>query len=350
MATTILLGHHDVLLRLEREGDHSSFLDEDDVGQVNLAKAQAGGVGGGFFAVWVPRDLSEPDPDEETVQTDDGYITTLADPLDPDHALEMTVSMTEKLLSLEEDSQGSLVVVRSHADLLNCLQNDIFASILHFEGAEAIDDQLSNLEEFYAMGLRSLGIVWSRPNLFGHGVQFCFPSSPDTGPGLTSAGRELVQACNSLGIMLDVSHLTEQGFWDVARLSRHPVVATHSNAHALCPSSRNLSDDQLKAVADSGGLVGLNFCVSDLRPDGSENSDTPIQLIIDQVDYMANLIGLEHIAIGSDFEGAMMPDELDDCAQLTSLMNGLAEQGYDEEDLAMIGHQNWLRVLAETWD
>lgn len=350
MDTTILLGHHDVLLRLEREGDHSSFLDDEDGGQVNLAKAQAGGVGGGFFAVWVPRDLNEPDPDEETLQTDEGYVTTLADPLDPDYARELTVSMTDKLLRLEEDAQGALVVVRSHAELLQCLQNDIFASILHFEGAEAIDAQLRSLDEYYELGLRSLGIVWSRPNLFGHGVQFRFPSSPDTGPGLSACGRELVRACNSLGIMLDVSHLTEQGFWDVARLSRHPVVATHSNAHALCPSSRNLSDDQLKAIAASGGLVGLNFCVSDLRPDGGEDSDTSIEHIYEQVDYLANLIGIEHVAIGSDFEGAVMPDDLDDCAQMATLMAGLAERGYDAEELDLIGHGNWLRVLGETWD
>src|SRR5204862_5975253 len=107
------------------------------------------------------------------------------------------------------------------------------AAILHFEGAEPIDSQLNALEVFYRAGLRSLGLVWSRPNAFGEGVPFRFPSSPDTGPGLTAAGRELVRECNRLGILVDLSHLNERGFWDVADVTTAPLVATHSNAHAL---------------------------------------------------------------------------------------------------------------------
>ena len=351
MNIPILLGHNDVLLRLERGGDHLPFLTGDESAQVDLAKARQGGVRGGFFAVWVPRDLCGPDPDEETFHDEYGTsLTTLADPLDPEYAQEMTLSMASKLLQIETDSEGGLIVVRSNGDLLRCMENDIFAAILHFEGAEAIETDLSNLEDYYAMGLRSLGLVWSRPNLFGHGVQFAFPSSPDTGPGLSEAGRELVKACNDMGIMLDLSHLTEKGFWDVARLSRHPLVATHSNAHALCPSSRNLTDDQLQAIADSGGLVGINFCVNDLRPDGEEDSDTPVDLILDQLEYIAERIGIAHVALGSDFEGAVMPEELGDVSNLGNLLEALAERGYDEEELEMVGHGNWLRVLGDTWE
>jgi membrane dipeptidase len=240
--------------------------------------------------------------------------------------------------------------VRNKFDLVRCLEDDIFFTILHFEGAEAIDTDLDDLEEYYAAGLRSLGIVWSRPNLFGHGVQFRYPSTPDTGPGLTGAGEELVRACNSLGIIVDVSHLTEKGFWDVARVSRHPLVATHSNAHALCPSSRNLTDDQLRAIADSGGLVGINFCVSDLRPDGQDDEDTPLECIYEQIDYIANLIGLDHVALGSDFEGAPMPRELSDVGQLADLLEGLSERGFDEDELTQIAHGNWLRIIGDTWE
>src|SRR5262249_13192549 len=131
--------------------------------------------------------------------------------------------------------------------------------IMHMEGAEALSTDLSDLEEWYGRGLRSLGPVWSRPNAFGEGVPFAFPSTPDTGPGLTPAGRNLVNACNRLGILVDCSHLTEAGFWDVASLSLVPLVATHSNAHALCRSSRNLTDAQLDAIGESGGVVGINF-------------------------------------------------------------------------------------------
>jgi membrane dipeptidase len=147
----------------------------------------------------------------------------------------------------------------------------VLATILHFEGAEAIDPQLNALEVFYQAGLRSLGLVWSRPTAFGHGVPFAFPHSPDTGPGLTDAGKQLVRACNRLGIMIDLSHLNEQGFWDVAELTNAPLVATHSNAHALCASSRNLTDKQLDAIKESDGMVGLNFAVCFLREDGAND-------------------------------------------------------------------------------
>lgn len=347
MNIPILLGHNDVLLRLEREGDHLPFLLGDPGAQVDLPLARRGGLGGGFFAAWVP-DL---DPDEETYYDEDGgYAIALPDPLDPEYAFEVALSMSDKLLQLESDSLGSVCMVRSWSDLVSCLEEDVFAAILHFEGAEPIDPDLGNLEELYALGLRSLGLVWSRPNLFGHGVQLRFPSSPDTGPGLTRRGRQLVRACNELGIMLDVSHLTEEGFWDMAYLSRHPLVATHSNAHALCPSSRNLTDEQLRAVADSGGLIGISFSVADLRPDGEEDPDTPLELVLDHLEYVAELAGIDHVALGSDYEGATMPDELSDTSELGQVLWGLAERGFSREEIEKVAHGNWLRVLGETWE
>lgn len=346
MSIPILLGHNDVLLRLERDQDHWSFLTGSGDGHIDLPRARQGGLAGGFFAVWVP----QPEEDEESFTDEDGArLFPLASPLDPDFALRHTLSMADKLLLLEHDSDGELVIVRSRADLLRCLEEDVFGAILHFEGAEAIDPSLSLLEDFYEQGLRSLGLVWSRPNLFGHGVQFGFPVHPDTGPGLTAAGRELVRACNQLGIMLDVSHLTEEGFWDVARLSRHPLVATHSNAFALCPSSRNLTDDQLRALADSGGLVGINFGVSDLRPDGEDDPDTPLDLIFEQIEYVADLIGIEHVALGSDFDGTIVPDGVGDASDLGLLLRDLAERGFRHEELEQLAYGNWLRVLDETW-
>ena len=166
---------------------------------------------------------------------------------------------------MERASEGALKICRTAADVRACLASGTIAAILHMEGAEAIDDSLDALHLFHAMGLRSLGPVWSRPTIFGHGVPFAFPSSPDTGPGLTDAGKRLVAECNRLRIMLDLSHMNEAGFNDVARLSDAPLVATHSNAHAICPSSRNLTDRQLAMIRDSGGMVGLNFSVSFLR-------------------------------------------------------------------------------------
>ena len=177
------------------------------------------------------------------------------------------------------------------------------------------------------------------------GCRSGFPSSPDTGPGLTDAGRELVRACNRLGILIDLSHLNEAGFWDVAALSDAPLVATHSNAHALCAASRNLTDAQLDAIRDSGGVVGVNFAITFLREDGLLVADTPITEIVRHIDYFAERMGIDHVAFGSDFDGAEVPEELGGAAGLPKLVAALRDSGYDDDALAKITHGNWLRVL-----
>ena len=254
-----------------------------------------------------------------------------------------------RLFRLETESEGQVQVVCTADQLSTCLENGVLAAVLHFEGAEAIDPQLDALLVFYQAGLRSLGIVWSRPNAFGYGVPFDFPRSPDTGPGLTPAGKDLVRACNELGILVDISHLNEKGFWDVARLSDAPLVATHSGAHALCPSTRNLTDAQLDAIGETGGLVGVNFHVGFLRADGQDDPETPIADIVRHIDYITGRIGVEHVAMGSDFDGATMPRELGDVSGLPRLLAALRAQGYGEADLAKITHQNWVRIFRQTW-
>jgi membrane dipeptidase len=185
--------------------------------------------------------------------------------------------------------------------------------------------------------------------VFAEGVPFRFPSSPDTGPGLTAAGRSLVQACNRLGILVDVSHLNAAGFWDVAQVSEAPLVATHSNAHALCEASRNLTDAQLEAIAASGGIVGVNFAVTFLREDCRNEPDTPLAEVVRHVDYLVERMGVDHVAFGSDFEGAVVPTELGGAAGLPKLVDALRERGYDDGALEKITHANWLRVLGATW-
>jgi membrane dipeptidase len=230
-----------------------------------------------------------------------------------------------------------------------CVEDGFIAAVLHFEGAEAIDEGLDALHVFYAAGLRSLGIVWSRPNAFAAGVPFRFPGSPDTGPGLTDAGRALVRACNELGIMLDLAHLNERGFWDVAGLSDAPLAVTHAAAHSLCASTRNLTDRQLDTVGASGGVVGVAFHVGNLRADGRQDADTPLSEIVRHVDYIARRIGIDHVAFGSDFDGAIMPHELGDVAGLPRLIEALRAHGFEESDLRKVTHENWLRLLERTW-
>lgn len=359
-------GHNDTILDLAATG--RSFYDRSDTGHIDRVRAAEGGLAGGFFAVFVPNLDMEREPSRRVVEqigrgldgvplmTDQG--PTLA------YAQQFTMAAVAKLLRIEAGEgapvaldpdlgfdmpQNPLSFVQSAAELEENIDSGEFSAILHFEGAEMIDDNLNALETFHAAGMRSLGIVWSRSNSFGHGVPFQYPHSPDTGPGLTDAGKELVDGCNDLGIMLDLSHLNEKGFWDVAERSTAPLVATHSNAHALCPSTRNLTDKQLAAIAESDGIVGLNFNCAFLRPDGARDSNTPLEVLADHLDYLVDKLGIERVALGSDFDGAQMPDDLSDCSKLPNLVAVLRTRGYDDDALRKIGYGNWLRVLELTW-
>ena len=345
-------GHNDVLLNLHlaERGAGRSFFTESEKGHLDLPRMRKGGFGGGFFAVFVS---SEPGPampkERDIIQTTHGYEFPLAPALSYDYALKTTLAVTARLFRLEAESEGQVKIVHTADELETSLHNGILAAILHFEGAEAIDPNLDALEVFYQAGLRSLGVVWSRANIFGHGVPFKFPHSPDTGPGLTDLGKNLVRACNRMGIMVDLSHITEQGFWDVEKLSDKPLVATHSNVHALCPCSRNLTDKQLDAIKASQGMVGLNFAVSFLRSDGYNNADTPIDVMVQHIDYLVEHLGIEHVGFGSDFDGATVPQEIHDVTGLPKLVQALRTHGYDDAALRKLAYENWVQVLRKTW-
>jgi membrane dipeptidase len=351
-ALPILVGHNDTLLDLylpERGGERTFFIRSDE-GHIDLPRAREGGLGGGFFAVFVPPDPAQPRLTEsDLVITETGYEMPMSPALDLLYAQQVTIAITASLFRLEAESEGQLKVVRSAGELVTCLREGVLAAILHFEGAEAIDPGLDALEVFYQAGLRSLGIVWSRPNAFAHGVPFKFPHSPDTGPGLTDAGQELVRACNRLGIMLDLSHLNEQGFWGVAELSDAPLVATHSNAHALCPTTRNLTDKQLEAIKESEGMVGLNFAVTDLRGDGRNNPDTSLDVMVRHLDYLVEHLGIDCVGLGSDFDGATIPREMGDVTGLPKLITALRQHGYNDAALRKVAYENWVRVLDKIW-
>src|SRR2546430_1220622 len=171
----------------------------------------------------------------------------------------------------------------------------------------------------------------------------------DAGGGLTEAGRRLVAECNSLGILIDLAHLNERGFWDVAGLSAAPLVASHSNAHALSPNSRNLTDPQLDEIGRSGGIVGIAFHAGMLTEAGGVDPGAPLARVIDHVDYVADRIGIVHVGFGSDFDGATVPTELGDAMGLPRVVEALRDRGHSEEDIAKLAHGNWLRVLNETW-
>jgi len=339
-------GHNDTILDVLRG---RSFFDESDQGHIDFARAQDGGLGGGFFAVFTPS--PKPMAGFPGMQRDanGGYRVPLPDPLEHRYSLNFVMRALRGLYDIEEQGKGKIKIVRTADELETCLDEGIFAMILHFEGAEAIDTDLNALHLFYQAGLRSVGITWSRPTLFGHGVPFSFPAGPDIGPGLTEAGKALVKECNQLGVMIDLSHLNEKGFWDVAQISDKPLVATHSNAHALAATPRNLTDKQLDAVKESDGLVGINFHIGFLREDGRSDVETSLTEIVRHAAYIADRIGIDHVALGSDFDGATMPHDLKDAAGLPKLMKALKDHGFDKKALEKIAYKNWVRVLKKTW-
>ena len=343
-------GHNDALLRLVRRGEQavSGFLDGDGKMQLDLVKARAGHFAGGLFAMFVPspgRDNATAGPPPEPGAGAPG------EPPVPEaiEAQRAVFAMASLLYRIARQSAGRVRVCRTVADIEDCLRDDALAAVLHIEGAEAVDPGFEILDVLHAAGLRSLGPVWSRPNAFGHGVPFRCPSSPDTGPGLTDLGKALVEACNRLRILIDLSHLNERGFWDVAERSTAPLVATHSNAHAISPHSRNLTDAQLNAIGRSGGLVGVNFAVTFLRADGRCDRNTPLDTIVAHVEHMLERVGEDGVGFGSDFDGAPMPAELGSAAALPKLVERLRERGFDETLIEKLAWRNWLRVLRRTW-
>ena len=327
-------GHNDMLYQLWTRGDQKGqlFLSGEPSNPLSIThhKVKEGGLAGGLFAIFVPanknvkgtRNLSQPEAFQYTLD-----MLAIADYLNDAHG-------------------HSFRICRNKSDIIKAEKEGAIAAVLHIEGAEAIGADLTEIEQLSSRGIRSIGPLWSRPNIFGQGVPFTYPGSPDQGSGLTANGKALVKECDAAGIMLDVSHLNEAGFWDIAKISNQPIFASHSNAHSLCPSPRNLTDRQLDAIAERGGLVGVCFATAYLREDGARDRDTSLDLILRQFDYLISRIGEDNVAFGSDFDGAVLPASLSDAAALPTLITAMQAYGFGAPLIAKLCWDNWLNKLA----
>lgn len=339
-------GHNDLILRLLRgtatpEGVTTGLPD----GHIDLPRAQAGGLGGGFFAIYVPSPSDKAFKAEEMSKP--SYDLPLPPMIPQPEALKVTLEGADALEAMEV--AGALTICRTVPDLEAAIAGPKMAAIMHIEGAEAIDPDFEVLHQMHARGLRSLGPVWSRPTIFGHGVPFRFPSTGDIGPGLTEDGKRLVAECNKLKIMIDLSHLNEKGMDDVAAITDAPLVATHSNAWAVTPHSRNLTDRQLEMIAQSDGMVGINFASAFLRPDGQMDSDFSLDVMMQHLDHLVKILGEDRVGFGSDFDGALVPKDIGSCAGLPALRQAMADHGIGAEMMEKLCYRNWLRVLRKTW-
>jgi len=353
MHQPIFDGHNDLLLRLMQRSEKNdldtvvaSCIAGDSKGHIDLPRMQAGGFAGGLFAVFLP-------PKNDTIDfekmDDGGYKIPLPPPLPYTEALPIAMQQVRILLQLIEQSHGAMALCTTRQQIDECLQRNVIAVVLHMEGAEAIDEDLNALDVFYAAGLRSLGPVWSRNTLFADGVPIAFPAKPDIGGGLTEAGKRLVAKCNQKRILIDLSHMNEKGFWDVAKLSDAPLVATHSNIWSLCNSARNLTDNQLDAIRESNGIVGMNLATCFIRPDGKMTSDTDLALLLQHIDAAIERLGDSRVALGSDFDGAVVPKAIGDIGGLSALREAFTKHGYDEQLQKKLCFDNWLNALERVW-
>jgi membrane dipeptidase len=236
-------------------------------------------------------------------------------------------------------------LVDDAADLDEAIAEDQLGLVLHFEGCRPLEPvragQDSPLADFVKLGLRSVQLTWNGGNRFADGVGVESPG------GLSEEGRALVADLQQHGILIDVSHLAERGFWELAEIVRGPFIASHANAHALCPHRRNLKDDQIRAIAESGGLVGVCF-VSDFI-----GEEATLDLLLDHVDHIVGLAGIDAVGVGPDyvdFAPDLMPrlefpEGLRRVETLPVFTAGLLGRGYSEDDAAKILGGNSIRVL-----
>jgi membrane dipeptidase len=317
-------GHEDFITQMEpRRGRPArDFLALSEFGHVDLPRAMSGSLGGCFTSIYLTDERAEA------------------------NALSYAVREMNDVFQLADRSEGCFRVCRTVDEVRAAFADGAFASVFMFEGADPISWSLNKLRVFYEAGLRCLAPTWSRSTIFAHGVAFA-GSLPES--GLTDLGRELVARCNELGIILDVSHINRAGFADMLEASTQPVVATHSNAQAVSAHVRNLDDDQIRALAEQGGTMGINFATAFLRPDMQFDSDTSVEAIVAHFDHVVNLVGDEHVSFGTDFDGAGIPDVVGDAAGLPVVLQALQARGYSDDRLERIYHGNFLRVASAVW-
>ncbi|WP_425417934.1 dipeptidase [Oricola indica] len=343
-------GHNDFLVRLMMAETPRAdvWRGPREKGHLDLARMREGGFAGGLFAIFVPSPAKGPRRDLATQMAASSQGVPLPPLMTHEAAQPVALKQAGLLHWMAREAPDDFAVCRSAGEIRGAMAEGKIAGVLHMEGAEPIGEDLDALYLFHEMGLRSLGPVWSRPTVFGHGVPMRFPADPDIGPGLTEAGKDLVRLCNELGILIDLSHMNEAGFDDVAALSDAPLVATHSNAHKLCASPRNLTDRQLARIRETGGLVGLNFATFYLREDGKFDADMGWDELLRHADYLIEHLGEEHVGLGSDFDGCVVPKPIGDVTGVQALFGALREHGYDDALLAKLARDNWLSCLERT--
>jgi len=251
------------------------------------------------------------------------------------NASTMALKMIDRMYDIV-DKTDKIKLVLNSADLDNIRKENRIGALLSIEGGEALEGDISLLRMFYKLGVRALTLTWSLRNDLGDGVDGAETS------GLTSFGKEVVKEMNRLGMIVDVSHLNDRGFWDVIDIAEKPVIASHSDCKSLCSHKRNLSDRQIIAIAEKGGVIGINFAPQFLKDDGNAT----IEDVLNHIDYICELVGEDYVGFGSDFDGIRStPDGINDISYFPNIAEGMRKRGYSKEQIDKISHENFEKLL-----
>lgn len=314
-------GHSDIFsdVRYKREVGETQVLKNH-----HLERLQKGGIGGACFVIWA--------------DTFNGF--------DPKDEMDAIVKALQAEMAETED----FVLVHNRAEVEAAEKAGKFAILLGIEGLAGIGEDLSKIDTLYEVGARHAMLTWNEENALATGVK----GSPDR--GVTDLGRKAIKKIQDKKMILDVSHLNEKSFWDVIDASNGPILASHSNAKALAGAARNLTDDQLKAIRDTNGLVGLN-AFNDFISDIKEEQD--VDHLVNHASYIADKIGVEHLGFGFDFFEFLNTDfmksysdqddsllrGMEDCSKVPVLLEKMRKAGFTEKDLEMISGGNWLNLI-----
>lgn len=329
--TLTLDAHFDLLMdvQIQREKGRRKVIESD-----YLARFKAGGVNVIVAAIFV----------------DDQFV--------PQMALQKALLQISALYAEVDESSDQLMICYNPDDIKKAHETGKTGFMLSLEGAEPLGKDVTLLRIFYELGVRSLGLVWSRRNETGNGSRFKPSPKGDTG-GLTDFGLKIIKEAERLGITIDVSHLNDEGFLYVIEASTQPIIASHSNSRTLCPVSRNLTNEQIKAIASKKGVIGVN-AVSIMVAD--KDTESTVEKLADHIDYLVRLAGIQHVGIGldlcDDFRKYVSTDDLKRMPRkpfdvinghqnLPGLLEELKKRGYTPDELNLLSGQNFLRVFAE---
>ena len=315
--------HCDTLMPFARGGEYSLFANN---GQVDFQKMKKGDALAQFFAVFFPKME---------------YFTAQGIDMNADLYFKL---LTDGFYRDVEKHNDIIAYAGNAADIEKNAKDGKMSAILTIEDGRFINGDMDKIKMVYDKGVRAISLTWNFENCFG------WPNSLDKeimNKGLKQFGIDAIQYMNDLGIIIDVSHLSDGGFYDVAKYSKKPFVATHSNARAVSPHQRNLTDDMIRLLGEKGGVTGLNFCPEFMDADITAKH-TPISNIVKNAKHIVNVGGIDVLGIGTDFDGIGGTQEISDSSMLPLLWDALAKEGFHESEIEKISHGNVLRVIRES--